>query len=54
MRNYISMKLEFLALHWAVTYTFWDYLYDSQFIVLTDSHPLSRILKAKTADADAG
>ena len=53
MRNYSSMKLEFLALHWAVTYKFRDYLYGSQFIVLTDSHPLSRILKAKTTAADA-
>ena len=52
MKNYSSMKLEFLSLHWAVTKKFRDYLYGSSFIVRTDSHPLSRILTSKTTAAD--
>ena len=53
MKNYSSMKLEFLALHWAVTRKFCEYLYGSQFLILTDSHPLSRILQAKQTAADS-
>ena len=53
MKNYSSMKLEFLALHWAVTRKFREYLYGSQFLILTDSHPLSRILQAKQTAADS-
>ena len=54
MRNYSSMKLEFLCLHWAVTKKFRDYLYgtSSPFLVKTDSHPLSRILTTKHTAAD--
>ena len=51
-RNYSSMKIEFLALHWAVTHKFREYLYGSNFTILTDSHPRSRILKAKQTAAN--
>ncbi len=52
MRNYSSMKLEFLSLHWAITKKFRDYLYGSSFLVRTDCHPLSRILTSKPTAAD--
>ena len=52
MTNYSSMKLEFLALHWAVTKKFRDYLYGSDFVILTDNNPLSKILTAKHTAAD--
>lgn len=47
MKNYSSQKLEFLALYWAVTKKFRDYLYGAEFIVLTDNNPLSYILSGK-------
>ena len=40
MQNYSSMKLEFLALHWAVAVKFRDYLIGSKFVVYTDNNPL--------------
>lgn len=43
MRNYSSMKLELLALKWAVTEKFRDLLIASQFTVYTDNNPLSYI-----------
>jgi len=52
MKNYSSMKLEFLAFHWAITKKFRDYLYGSSFHVKTDNHPLSRILTSKQTAAD--
>lgn len=54
MKSYSSMKLEFLALHWAVTSKFRDYLYGAQFIIRTDNNPLSRILSSKQTAADMG
>ena len=48
------MKLEFQALHWAVTQKFKDYLYGSRAIIKTDNHPLSRIRVAKKTAADMG
>jgi transposase InsO family protein len=54
MKSYSSMKIEFLALHWAVTKKFRDYLYGSQFTILTDNNPLSRILTSKQTAADMG
>ena len=47
MDNYSSMKLELLALKWAVTEKFRDYLYGGKFTVLTDNNPLSYLRKAK-------
>ena len=47
MENYSSMKLEFLALKWAVTEKFRDYLLGSTFIVFTDNNPLSYLQTSK-------
>lgn len=38
--RYPAHKLEFLALKWAVTEKFADYLYGVSFTVVTDSNPL--------------
>ena len=43
MNNYSSMKLELLALYWAVTVKFRDLLIGSKFVVYTDNNPLSYI-----------
>lgn len=40
-KNYPTHKLEFLALKWAVCEKFHDYLYGSNFTVLTDNNPLT-------------
>ena len=47
MENYSSMKLELLALKWAVTDKFRDYLLGSKFVVYTDNNPLSYLQTAK-------
>ena len=47
MQNYSSMKLELLALKWAVTEKFRDYLIGGTFVVYTDNNPLSYIQTAK-------
>ena len=41
MENYSSRKLELLALKWAVTETFLEYLISSTFTVLTNNNPLT-------------
>lgn len=41
MTNYSSMKLELLALYWAVTQKYRDLLLGTDFIVYTDNNPLS-------------
>jgi transposase InsO family protein len=46
-RNYSSMKLELLALKWAVTEKLREYLLGSTFTVLTDNNPLAYIHKVK-------
>ena len=43
-RNYQIYKLEFLALKWAITDKFHEYLYGSQFQVYTDDNPLTYVL----------
>ena len=43
-KNYHSLKLEFLALKWAVTEQFREYLYYRPFTVRTDNNPLTYIL----------
>ena len=43
MSNYSSMKLEFLALKWAVSEKFRDYLLGHCFTVFTDNNPLSYV-----------
>ena len=40
MKNYSSMKLELLALKWAVTEKFREYLLESEFMVYTDNNVL--------------
>ena len=52
-KNYSAHKLEFLALKWAVTEKFTDYLYGAkhQSIVLTDNNPLTYVLTSAKLDA---
>ncbi|XP_077944044.1 uncharacterized protein LOC144388217 [Gasterosteus aculeatus] len=47
MANYSSMKLEFLALKWAMTEKFREYLLGHRCIVYTDNNPLSHLATAK-------
>ena len=47
MRNYSSAKLELLALKWAVTEKFMDYLLGSKFTVYTNNNPLVYIQTSK-------
>ena len=50
-KNYHSSKLEFLALKWAVTEQFKEYLYYRPFTVRTDNNPLMYILTTPNLDA---
>ena len=50
-KNYPVHKLEFLALKWAVTEKFSDFLYGSKFHVLTDNNPLTYIMTSAKLDA---
>ena len=50
-KNYSAYKLEFLALKWAVTEKFSDYLTMKHFTVLTDNNPLTYVLKTAKLDA---
>ena len=50
-RNYPAHKLEFLALKWAVTDRFHEYLYSGWFDVYTDNNPLTYILTSAKLDA---
>lgn len=43
--------INFLALKWAVTEKFTDYLYGSDFTVVTDSNPLTYLLTSAKLDA---
>ena len=47
MHNYSSAKLELLALKWAVTKKFRDYLLGSKFTVYTDNNPLAYVQTSK-------
>ena len=49
MSNYSSLKLELLALKWAITEKFRDYLLGSKFAVYTDNNPLSYFKTSKLA-----
>ena len=49
--NYPAHKLEFLALKWAVTEKFHDYLFGHQFTVFTDNNPLTYVLTSARLDA---
>ena len=50
-RNYDAHKLEFLALKWAVTDRFHEYLYGGSFDVFMDNNPLTYILTSTKLDA---
>ena len=50
-KNYHSMKLEFLALKWAVTEHFKEYLPYRPFLVKTDNNPLTYIMSTPNLDA---
>ena len=47
MCNYSSAKLELLALKWAVTEKFQDYLLGLQFQVYTDNNPFVYVQESK-------
>ena len=49
--NYHSSKLEFLALKWAITDQFKEYLQYRPFTVKTDNNPLTYILSTPNLDA---
>ena len=50
-KNYNAHKLEFLALKWAVTERFHEYLYGGNFDVFTDNNPLTYVLTSAKLDA---
>lgn len=50
-KNYPVHKLEFLALKWAVSEKFHDYLYGATFRVMTDNNPLTYVLTSAKLDA---
>lgn len=49
--RYPAHKLEFLALKWAITEKFHDYLYGNVFTVITDNNPLWYVLTKAKLDA---
>ena len=51
MQNYSSAKLELLALKWAVTEKFRDYILASWFTAYTDNNPLAYIKESKLGAA---
>ena len=50
-KNYHSTKLEFLALKWAITEHFKEYLLYPPFLVRTDNNPLMYIMTTPNLDA---
>ena len=50
-KNYHSTKLEFLALKWAITEHFKEYLLYQPFLVKTDNNPLMYIMSTPNLDA---
>ena len=50
-KNYHSMKMEFLALKWAITEHFKEYLLYQPFLVKTDNNPLTYIMTTPNLDA---
>ena len=50
-KNYPTHKQEFLALKWAISDKFRDYLLHSNFVVRTDNNPLTYILTSAKLDA---
>ena len=50
-KNYHSTKLEFLALQWAITEHFKEYLLYQPFLVKTDNNALTYIMTTPNLDA---
>lgn len=50
-KNYPAHKLEFLALKWAITDKFHDYLYGATFEAISDNNPLTYALTTAKLDA---
>ena len=50
-KKYPAHKMEFLALKWAVTDKFHEYLYGNKFDVYTDNNPLTYVLTSAKLDA---
>ena len=50
-KNYYSTKLEFLALKWAITEHFKEYLLYQPFLVKTNNNPLTYIMSTPNLDA---
>ena len=50
-KNYHSTKLKFLALKWAITEHFKEYLPYQPFLVRTDNNPLTYIMSTPNLDA---
>lgn len=50
-KRYPTHKLEFLALKWAVTDKFYDYLYGAEFTIVADNNPLTYIFTSAKPDA---
>lgn len=50
-QSYPAHKLEFLALKWAITDKFKDYLYGRSFTVYTDNNPLTYVLTSAKLDS---
>ena len=50
-KNYPVYKLEFLALKWAVTDQFHEYLHEGNFDMYTNNEPLMYILTSAKLDA---
>ena len=50
-KNYHSTKLEFVALQWAITEHFKEYLLYQPFLVKTDNTPLTYIMTTPNLDA---
>ena len=48
--RYDTHKLEFLALKWAITDRFHEYLYGGEFEVFTDNNPLTYIMTSAKLD----
>ena len=49
--NYPTHKLQFLALKWAITDKFKDYLFGAKVVIYTDNNPLTYILSTAKLDA---
>ena len=49
--NYDTHKLEFLALKWAITDCFHEYLYGGSFNIYMDNNPLTYVLSSAKLDA---